>query len=90
MRIKEDLAFLIRLGGDGAECTIGGPVRRRAVLGRSWSVLRLRAAGFAAALLDGYSTAPRLPGNGGRAWPRKVRLTGGREPAGRLCSVSRV
>jgi hypothetical protein len=45
------------------------------VLGHSQSLLRLRATGFAAALLDGCSAAPRLPGNGGRAWRRKVRLS---------------
>lgn len=60
---------------------------RRTALGRNGSALRLRTAGFAAALLDGCSTAPRLPGNGGRAWLRKVRLTGGLEPAISVLSV---
>lgn len=72
--INYPLAFLIRLSREKGR-NVCGTVRRRAMLGRSQSLLRLRATGFAAALLDGCSTASRLPGNGGRAWPRKVRLT---------------
>lgn len=62
-------------------------MRRRAALGRGRSVLRLRAPGFAASLLDGCCSAPRLPGNDGRVSLRKVRLAGGREPACPVCSV---